>query len=139
MAHVVTDEKFAAGAVGGFQDTVAAFDGDRHGFFQIDSFTGFEGGDSHFFVEIVGGGDVDGADGVDLEQITVIGESLSFGEFFLEVVKGFLADVASGDDFNSLFGTVHLKAVDAPSAGGDQTYLQFFHGGYPFVDTLMQK
>ena len=86
----MADEKFAAGTVGRFEDPVAAFDGDGHGFFQIDSFAGFQCGNGHFFVEIVRGGDMNGTDGFYFKQIPVIGKGLCFREFVRKFVKGFL-------------------------------------------------
>ena len=127
VTHVVAHEKFASRAHGGLEDPVAALDGDGHGLFQIDGLARLEGGDGHFFVEIVRGGDDDGPDGFDLQQIPVVGEGLGIGEFFLEMLLCGRVDIRTGDDLDTLFGTVSFESVNAAAPRGDQPDLQFFH------------
>lgn len=118
-----------AGFGGGFGDDACLVDIAGEGFFAVDVFFAFEGGEGGEGVGVFGGGDDDGVEvevvvGVEFAEVAVgFGVGVFCGGAF-EVVA---VDVAEGDD---VFGFGHLAEVAAAAAadadGGD---VEFRVGG----------
>ena len=133
VAHIMSDHELAAGAVSGFQNMVASFDGNRHGFFQIDRLAGFERGDCHLFVILVADGNENRLNLGIFYQVLIIGINFDLGEFGISLPENFdhfRIMVADRDQFAFLPGKTGKNEI-CPELGidTDHTELDFHDAG----------
>ena len=142
MAHIMPDIQFRSGFHCGTKNTVAAFDGDRHRFFQINRFSRFQSIDCHFFMEKIRCRNKNSINIITIDHLMIIGINIGFGEFLLKFFQTVRVGIRSGNNAHTFFRVMCLPGMDTASDHTDQTNSQIFHFillSYSLSDAQKQK